>query len=97
VAYQKETRLMRLLWAKAIDSIYTAIVIDIGMGQLIGGVVYLTDFTTSINFMRLSHDSLEMRFNWVWHQVVESPEDFAASKEWERRQITEVKQITNQR
>ena len=78
---------MRLLWAKALDDYRTAIVIDDGMGQLLGGVVLMTEFTTTINYHHHWNNGLTMKFYWEWFRVVNSPEDFEQSREWEHREL----------
>ena len=79
--------MMRLLWAKALDEHRTAIVIDSGMGELVGGVVILTDLTMHHIYGFRNLSTLELKFYWEWSRVVKSPEDFAESKEWECRKL----------
>lgn len=89
---------MRLLYARALNDAETAIVIDNG-GQLLGGVAIMTEMMQTYTYPNRFHeryrDQMELRFVWVWNQVVSSTEWFERERAWERppKQISNVKMI----
>lgn len=103
--------MMRILFARALDGARTAIVIDTGMGQLLGGVVFLTDFkmdygwksevgrSGSLYAQRTGQDTMQLRFVWEWHKVVDSADAFADARGWEHppEQISQTKMLEGPR
>lgn len=99
--------MMRVLFAKALDGARTAIVIDTGAGQLLGGIAFLTDLKMNYGWRcdvgqsgasyahRTGQDAMELRFIWEWHKVVDSADAFADSRGWERppEQISNTKML----
>lgn len=76
--------MMRLLWARALDDMRTAIVIDTGGGQLLGGVAVMTRFNMTMGCWDYHYNTMEMKFSWEWSRVIDSAEAFQESREWER-------------
>ena len=93
---------MRVLWAEAIDDVRTAMVIDTQQGNLMGGVVYITDLEMDFGYPfspRILDGSARMKINfmWEWCRVVDSADAFRRSREWEKHLEAPPKQIEDAR
>jgi len=91
--------MMRVLFAKAIDEVRTAIVIDMGNEQLFGGVVFLTDFKINMRWHPAYPGDMDLRFKWEWYKVIDNADAFSDNREWEKQpqQIGDVKQLEGPR
>lgn len=76
--------MIRLLYARALDDGSTAIVIDYD-GKFLGGVAHLMSFKHCIHMGTRWLAETDFHFHWEWYELVDSPEDFAERKPWQKR------------
>jgi hypothetical protein len=84
---------MRIIFARAIDSYRTALVLDLLGGYRVG-VVYIERAEEHIGrhgipgqdriFGYSERDELRLWLVWEWYEVVTSPEQFMDTRGWER-------------
>jgi hypothetical protein len=83
----------RLLFARAINDVETALAIQQG-NQVLVGVAILVGWTTSIRFSEYSMKT-QLEFHWVWWQYGDL-DDFMSTRGWERPPAIESRlQIEN--
>jgi hypothetical protein len=72
----------RLLFAKAINDVETALAIQQG-DQVLVGVAILVGWTTSLSFRVYDSMKTQLDFHWVWWRYGDL-DDFMSTRGWER-------------
>ena len=83
---------MRIVFARALDNVKSALVIEI-LGQYRAGVVYITRLEERIHQHVLSgqdrifgyteQHEMQLWLVWDWYEIVTSPEEFMDQRGWE--------------
>lgn len=102
---------MRIVFARAIDNIRTALVMESLDGTYRAGVVIIARYEEDICrrnivgqdriFGYVEHEEMRLWLVWEWYEIVTSPDEFMATRGWERapsqRQIEKpVPRITHE-
>jgi hypothetical protein len=74
---------MRIVFARALDEMRSALVIEI-LGQYQAGVAVIVRYEDGIRYGGIDRWETRLWFDWEWRISVNSPEEFAAARGWEK-------------